>query len=40
MPGAVSTGTVVLFAGSVAPAGYLLASGQPVSRTNYPVSSP
>jgi microcystin-dependent protein len=36
MPGAVPTGTVVPFAGSVAPAGYLLASGQAVSRTNYP----
>ena len=36
MPGAVPTGTVVPFAGSVAPAGYLLAFGQAVSRTNYP----
>ena len=36
MPGAAPTGTVVPFAGSVAPAGYLLASGQAISRTNYP----
>ena len=36
MPGAAPTGTVVPFAGSVAPAGYLLAFGQAVSRTNYP----
>jgi hypothetical protein len=35
MPGAAPTGTVVPFAGSVAPAGYLLASGQAISRTNY-----
>jgi microcystin-dependent protein len=36
MPGAVPTGTVVPFAGSVAPSGYLLAFGQAVSRTDYP----
>ena len=36
MPKAGPTGTVVPFAGSVAPAGYLLAFGQAVSRTNYP----
>ena len=36
MPGAAPTGTVVPFAGAVAPAGYLLAFGQAVSRTSYP----
>jgi microcystin-dependent protein len=36
MPGVVPTGTLMPFAGSVAPAGYLLAFGQPVSRTSYP----
>jgi microcystin-dependent protein len=36
MPGAAPTGTVVPFAGSVAPAGYLLASGQAVLRADYP----
>jgi microcystin-dependent protein len=36
MPGAVPTGTVMPFAGSVAPAGYLLASGQAVLRADYP----
>jgi microcystin-dependent protein len=36
MPGAAPTGTVVPFAGTVAPAGYLLAFGQAVSRTSYP----
>jgi microcystin-dependent protein len=36
MPGAVPTGTVTPFAGSVAPAGYQLAFGQAISRTDYP----
>jgi microcystin-dependent protein len=36
MPGAVPTGTVAPFAGSAAPAGYLLAFGQAISRTDYP----
>jgi microcystin-dependent protein len=36
MPGAVPTGTVTPFAGSLAPSGYLLAFGQAISRTDYP----
>jgi hypothetical protein len=36
MPGAVPTGTVAPFAGAAAPAGYLLAFGQAISRTDYP----